>query len=177
MFSRVITAVSAALALSLALAVAAPQSAHAGKDICSTVKVKKDDWGEKSVLKISDFTWEKSNGKTTLIVTAAKGGWFVANNTTALPAGSVLEVMFADGSVWTYDTPADIMPGSAVVPYVGLVLWWDVRIEIGPEAHAVLSSKPIQAYRVTSAGNDFSKGKVSTGDGEKVRAAAACFAP
>jgi hypothetical protein len=177
MFSRVLSVLAAGFALSLTLSAAAPQAAHAGKDVCSSVKTKKDDWGEKSFLKISDFTWEKANGKTTLIVTAAKGGWFVANNSTALPAGSVLEVMFDDGSIWTYNTPADIMPGSAIVPYVGLLLWWDVRIDITPEAHAVLSSKAIQAYRVTSAGNDFSKGKPSAGDAAKVRAAAACFAP
>lgn len=166
----------AAVAL-LATAVSLPQDAVGAKDPCSSIRSKKDSFGVKETWEVSDYRFERSNGVSSLSFSAKKGGWFTAPSNTALPRGSVLEVIFTDGTTWSYATEVDVMPGSAVFPYVGLIVWWDVRVPLTSDAATVFGTKTVKAFRLSSGGNEFSKGQPSKGDAEKLRVMTACFAP
>jgi hypothetical protein len=158
-------------------AVAVSNPAEAAKDACSGIKSKKDAFGTKEEWNVSDYRLERVNGVPSLVFSAKKGGWFTAAPNTSLPKGSLLEVVFTDGTTWSYSTEQDVMPGSAVIPYVGLVIWWDVHVPLTAEVGATFNTKSIQAFRLTSGGNDFAKGAPSKGDAEKLRVMTACFAP
>ncbi len=146
------------------------------KDPCKGVKSEQDafaltrsfDKGDLKIKKVGD-AWSLQLGFN------AGGGYgaFTATTTNVLAAGTVVEVMLADGSTMNLTSSAQVGPTNVYIMGVS-VTHYDVPLTLSDEEAAMLT-QPIKAFRVMKGAEAFHSGEANKGDAKKFAETMACM--
>jgi hypothetical protein len=152
-------------------------AAHAAKDPCKGVSVKKDAFGSTRVAEVGDLKLKRAGDKWVFVLGMNKGGGygaFSAANMEFLPEGTVVEILMEDGSSISLTTVGASGPTQYSVMGI-MVTHYDLNLSVSDEHIGLLLSQPVKAYRVLKGSDTWNSDEFKAGDIKKFQEIGTCM--